>query len=160
MQIKKLWLATIAVLWCSMTVSAYDFYEGELNYKIISSTDKTVRVEGIVGYDNKAVVISPYVYYNGKNYRVTSIGEHAFDNQRQLTSITIPESVTSIGAAAFSQCYSLTSITIPMDTNVERWEIGNENSAIIYDLQGRRVLKTENLKGGIYIVDGKKVIIK
>ena len=53
-----------------------------------------------------------------------------------------------------------TAVLSGMDTNVERWEIGNENSAIIYDLQGRRVLKTENLKGGIYIVDGKKVIIK
>ena len=30
----------------------------------------------------------------------------------------------------------------------------------IYDLAGRKVLNTENLKGGIYIVNGKKTVIK
>ena len=30
----------------------------------------------------------------------------------------------------------------------------------IYDLQGRKVLNTENLKGGIYIINGKRVLIK
>ncbi|MCR5820123.1 MAG: leucine-rich repeat domain-containing protein [Bacteroidaceae bacterium] len=44
---------------------------------------------------------------------VTSIGNHAFDYCRGLTSITIPESVTSIGVYAFYECSGLTSITIP-----------------------------------------------
>ena len=30
----------------------------------------------------------------------------------------------------------------------------------IYDLQGRKVLNTENLKGGVYIINGKRVLIK
>ena len=30
----------------------------------------------------------------------------------------------------------------------------------IYDLAGRTVLNTENLKGGVYIVNGKKVVVK
>ena len=29
----------------------------------------------------------------------------------------------------------------------------------IYDLTGRKVTDTENLKGGIYIINGKKVVI-
>ena len=33
-------------------------------------------------------------------------------------------------------------------------------STEIYDIMGRRVLTTDNLKGGIYIVNGKKVILK
>ena len=44
---------------------------------------------------------------------VTSIGQSAFHNCSDLTSITIPNSVTSIGSSAFSGCSGLTSITIP-----------------------------------------------
>ena len=44
---------------------------------------------------------------------VTSIESHAFDGCSSLTSITIPEGVTSIGNGAFYSCGSLTSIKIP-----------------------------------------------
>ena len=46
-------------------------------------------------------------------YGVTSIGNYAFQNCSELTSVTIPESVISIGYNAFSWCSSLTSVTIP-----------------------------------------------
>jgi hypothetical protein len=44
---------------------------------------------------------------------VTSIGDNAFENCRNLTGITIPDSVTSIGRGAFSNCTSFASVTIP-----------------------------------------------
>ena len=44
---------------------------------------------------------------------VTSIGQAAFQECTNLTSITIPNSVTSIGASAFRGCESLRSVTIP-----------------------------------------------
>ena len=43
---------------------------------------------------------------------------------------------------------------------VEYVELKAQKSEIIYDLQGRKVLDTENLKGGVYIVNGKKVVMK
>lgn len=47
--------------------------------------------------------------YNGKNYEIY---EKAFYICRELTSITIPDSVTSIGWSAFYNCRGLTSVTI------------------------------------------------
>ena len=44
---------------------------------------------------------------------VTSIGSSAFRDCQNLTSVTIPNTVTSIGQSAFQQCFSLTSLTIP-----------------------------------------------
>ena len=43
----------------------------------------------------------------------TTIGEDAFRDCSNLTSVTIPNSVTTIGNSAFSGCRSLTSVTIP-----------------------------------------------
>jgi hypothetical protein len=51
---------------------------------------------------------------------VSVIGEYAFENCKDLTSIIIPNSVTSIGVRAFHRCHGLTSITIPQSvTSIE-----------------------------------------
>ncbi len=46
-------------------------------------------------------------------YPVTCIGDEAFRDCKNITSITIPDSVITIGSAAFCDCESLISITIP-----------------------------------------------
>ena len=48
-------------------------------------------------------------YFTG----LTSIGENAFRNCINMTSVTIPSSVTSIGDRAFSECKKLSSMEIP-----------------------------------------------
>ena len=60
-----------------------------------------------------SVVIPESVIYNGETYPVTGIGNMAFSDCSDLTSVTIPESVTSIGSDAFQKCSALTAITIP-----------------------------------------------
>ena len=46
-------------------------------------------------------------------YPVTCIGGAAFRDCKDLTGVTIPDSVTTIGAYAFAYCYSLTGVDIP-----------------------------------------------
>ena len=45
-------------------------------------------------------------------------------------------------------------------TGVVLSTVNGQQTTEIYDLTGRKVLNTENLKGGVYIVNGKKVVIK
>lgn len=73
------------------------------------SDDGTWSVEGLRSNASNSVVIPS----EHREKPVTSIGDWAFYNCHDLTSVTIPSSVTSIGDYAFDGCYSLTSITIP-----------------------------------------------
>ncbi len=81
---------------------------GDFTYTF-SGTDATVT-----GYNGSAtdVTIPSEVKNNGITYSVTKIGNNAFEENRTLTAITIPNSVTSIGDSAFYKC-KLTEITIP-----------------------------------------------
>ncbi len=67
--------------------------------------------------------------YKG-TYNVTIIGDNAFFWCKELTSITIPNSVTSIGEDAFCGCSGLTSVTIPNSVT----EIGEDAFNYCYGL--------------------------
>lgn len=81
-----------------------------IRYKILSDSecevDKNVKISG-------ELTIPAIISYDGKKYKITSIGDNAFAYSKSLTSIKIPNSVTKIGTEAFKKCSSLTSITIP-----------------------------------------------
>ena len=113
-------LLTALLLLCSAIASAHDFKVGAIYYDITDAVNKTVAVtyrgSSSDTYSNEysgAVTIPSSVTYNGKTYRVTSIGNEAFALCNSLANITIPNSVTSIGEYAFEDCSSLTSIKIP-----------------------------------------------
>ena len=82
--------------------------KGELKFTL--NDDKvSYMVSGMGSYTATEIIIPSE--YNG--LPVTAIGEYAFYNRSDITSVTIPESVMRIGSRAFDGCSGLTSIAIP-----------------------------------------------
>ena len=118
--------------WCAYAIVGYDFETG----KIVETEQPNNQIWYTSSDDN---VVTPYYtnvfgatiksnrYSNGKGVitfdnSITTIGERAFFNCDNLTSITIPDSVTTIGDDAFASCSSLTSVTIPDSvTSIGKW---------------------------------------
>ena len=95
---------------CTVGLWAEKFAIGELTFRTISDTEVELYH---AKYDITSVHLGATITYQGKTYRLTSIGFSAFKGCKSLTSITIPNSVTSIGDGAFAICSRLTSISIP-----------------------------------------------
>ena len=85
------------------------------NVTVDSANPNYSSMAGVLFNKNQSTLIQ---YPGGKTgsytipSSVTSIGDWAFSNCTNLTSVLIPNSVTSIGIYAFTQC-GLTSVTIP-----------------------------------------------
>lgn len=74
------------------------------------------------GFYSGDIVIPHDVEYDGNIYTVNSIGNQAFGLCRNLTSITIPNSISNIGISSFKGCTCLASINMPNTVT----KIGNE----------------------------------
>lgn len=95
-------------------------------------------------------------------YKVTAIGAEAFMDCRQITSISIPDTVTAIGSKAFMECDSLAEIVIPDSVtelgdstcrycdNLLRVVVGKGVSKLIgYDFANCSKLNDVNLSDGL-----------
>ena len=100
----------IALLGSLMTFPslARDFtysHEGQtLTYTVTDEASKTCMVAAADDYPTNPIVgqlVIPQTVSDGSsNYQVTAIGEYAFSNNRELTSVELPASIASIGVAA------------------------------------------------------------
>ena len=88
-------------------------YDAEIDgiYYDFEGTEATV-VKGDNQYTGD-IVIPESITYNETEYSVVCIGDYAFSDCSDLTSISMPNSVTCIGIRAFCLCEGLTSITFP-----------------------------------------------
>ena len=107
----------------SVTSIGHYAFEGCSGLKTVYYTGNITKWCAIdfENYDSNPTSYASELYINGTKIEgnleipdgITSIGDHAFQNCIELTSVTIPDSVTSIGNCAFYGCTSLTSVTIP-----------------------------------------------
>ena len=111
---RKQFLLFLLLMLLPSVASAEAVKIGDLWYNL-NTTDMSAEVTH--GDDTESltgeVVIPSSVQYNEESYTVTAIGDAAFMECENVTSITIPNSVTIIGGMAFEGCPNLTSIVIP-----------------------------------------------
>jgi len=93
---------------------AYDFESGGIYYNITSdSLSHTVEVTfSDTIYYSDTVIIPSSVQYNGVDYSVKAVGDHAFAFCQDLIFVEIPSSINWIKEYAFYGCNSLTSVII------------------------------------------------
>ena len=109
----KHFLITLLMCCVSISMSAESWTDANGTAWNFSTSGENATVTGISGTIPTNLVIPSIVYIGETAYTVTSIGDYAFLECRNLTSINMPEGVTSIGLQAFFNCTSLTSINIP-----------------------------------------------
>lgn len=103
--------------WCA--ISFEDEYSNPLYYAGHLYSDERTQIknlvipEGVSSIGNYAFIQCSNLTSVNIPQSVTYIGSSAFAWCSRLTSISIPEKVTSIGNSAFAWCSGLTSITIP-----------------------------------------------
>ena len=121
-KMKKLLFLTICSVLTSFGAAASDKVwnvnsDGDTIWYKFNEEKKTASVTFNRGYAG-SISIPEEVTYNGKKYRVTTIGIYAFEGCKGLTSVAIPKSVKAIGEGAFERCYGLASVTIPSSVTV------------------------------------------
>jgi len=124
-------------------------FDGYLNHNAIVGYAYRFKEQPVVEYETSAqnfiIRGTTLVKYRGNARNVTipagitSIGEKAFYENKNLISVIIPEGVTYIDSDAFEGCISLTNITIPASVT----SIGN------YALKGCTSLTSITIPEGV-----------
>ena len=105
-------IVTIILLFLAITVNAATLIDGI--YYNLDNTALTAEVTYQFGHQySGSISIPATVVYKNKSYKVTSIGNSAFNDCSDLTSIDISDGVTRIGGWCFAYCSNLKKIRMP-----------------------------------------------
>lgn len=149
-KIISVFLSVITILYV-FSFSAFSLVSGKYSY--ITENGKAV-ITGYLGTDS---VISVPNTLGG--YPVFAIGDGAFENNKYLKSVTVPEGVCEIRDNAFNSCTALSKITLP-STILRFGENAIKNTAY-YNDKSNWTVRPEDLNGssgGITIGGGQPTI--
>lgn len=89
--------------------------EGEVNhlsFEVVSHAEKTCRLVGARRMTS-LVRVPSLAHIDGQVYRVTEIGERAFQNNNVIEVLVVEEGVEVIGRYALNTCLSLSRVSLP-----------------------------------------------
>lgn len=100
--------------------NAYDFKLRGIYYTRLSSTTCEVSAGGMYDAKYSGLITVPESITDETEatpvtLTVVGVGNNAFADSSELTSVILPNTVTSIGSGAFNNCFKLETITIPGD---------------------------------------------
>lgn len=147
MKILNLTLAFITSILSCIPVFSYDFMVNGIAYNIISDEKMTVEITEPDDSYTGNIIIPENVRYNGKEYKVTRIGDWAFFFCDELNSITIPESISEIGEEVMTGCENLYSINVH-ENNPYFCSVDN----VLFDKRQKVLYVCAAMKEGDYII--------
>lgn len=119
----------------SFTKASYDVDGAK--YEINDDGMTLTKADGASG----DVVLDATVTINGKTYRITVIGEGAFEGNNNITSLTVPDGINTIMPNAFNGCGNLMKLILGKDVRY----IGSKAFANIGSASARRRAASEPL---------------
>lgn len=109
-------LSILTMLFASVSAMCGDFESGGIVYSFTGhnlevAVDQNI-INGINSY-NGIYIIPSTVNFEGINYSVTEIADRAFA-ESNVTEVVIPNSVRELGEGAFANAFNLSSVTLPL----------------------------------------------
>lgn len=83
----------------------------DLRYTL--NDDGTATLTSCLSTDKSSITIPSSVSDGSRSYTVTRIGDYAFDQHREITSVSFPNTLEYMSFCSFRWCSGLTSVTIP-----------------------------------------------
>ena len=124
-----------------------------LAYKV-DGNGKTCTITGIGICTDKDIYIGDYI----DGYEITAIGDDAFADCTNLTSVTIGDSVTAIGKYAFCNCTNLTSVTIGDSVNSIGEFVFGHCSNLTSITVDKNNAAYQSISGNLYSKDGTVLV--
>ena len=116
---KKIYLLFL-LIFLPLLASADAVEINGIYYNLVSKAKIAEVTKNPNKYSGK-VTIPKTINVKGDAYVVKTIGEEAFKNCTNLTSVSLPSSIVTIGSSSFYDCTNLASITIPDNTKEILW---------------------------------------
>ena len=131
--------------------------EFDSTQEVVVSLNHSKAKLGVGGMLNLIATVTPEdIPFNTVTWTSSDTDVATVDNNGVVTAVA--EGTVTISAIVGDKSATCI-VTVGDLSGINQLRI-DDSQSIIYDLQGRRVLNTENLKSGLYIINGKKTVIK